>query len=153
VREKRLCLAVDADYSLVSKDPSLFYLSAEILPGKEVSDVEAALNEEVERLQKEFVPAEELQKAKNQLQASFVYGQDSLFYQAMLLAQHEIVSSWRKIDDYVPSILKVSSEDVMRVAKRYFVPDNRTVGVLVPIPPTEGKPLSPGLPAKERLTR
>jgi zinc protease len=153
VREKRLCLAVDADYSLVSKDPSLFYLSAEVLPGKEVSEVEAALNEEVERLQKEFVPAEELQKAKNQLQASFVYGQDSLFYQAMLLGQHEIVSNWRKVDDYLPSILKVSSDDIMRVAKRYLVPDNRTVGVLLPIPPADGKPPSAGLPTKERLTK
>ena len=153
VRDKRLCLSVDADYSLVSKDPSLFYLSAEVLPGKAVSEVEAVLNEEMERLQKELVPAEELEKAKNQLQASFVYGQDSLFYQAMLLAQHEIVWSWRKIDDYMPSILRVSSADVMRVAKAYLVPDNRTVGVLVPTRPTDEKAPRPGLPAKERLTR
>jgi zinc protease len=153
VREKRLCLAVDADYSLVSRDPGLFYLSAELLPGKEVTEVEKALNDEIERLQKELVQPEELQKAKNQLEASFIYGQDSLFYQAMLLAQHEIVSGWKKIDDYIPSILKVSSADVMRVAKQYLVKDNRTVGVLVPVPPGEGKASSPGLPGKERLTR
>jgi zinc protease len=153
VREKRLCLAVDADYSLVSRDPGLFYLSAELLPGKEVTEVEKALNEEIERLQKELVQPEELQKAKNQLEASFTYGQDSLFYQAMLLAQHEIVSGWKKIDDYIPSILRVSSADVMRVAKQYLVKDNRTVGVLVPVPPQEGKALAPGLPSKERLTR
>jgi zinc protease len=153
VREKQLCLAVDADYSLVSRDPGLFYLSAELLPGKEVSEVEKALNDEIERLQKELVPPEELQKAKNQLEASFIYGQDSLFYQAMLLARHEIVSSWKKIDDYIPSILRVSSADVMRVAKQYLVPDNRTVGVLVPVPPEDGKLPSPGLPSKERLTR
>jgi zinc protease len=153
VREKRLCLAVDADYSLVSKDPGLFYLSAELLPGKEVSEVEAALDEEMGKLQEDFVKPEELQKAKNQLLASFVYGQDSLFYQAMLLAQHEIVSSWRKVDDYVPFISKVSSADIMRVARQYFVADNRTVGVLMPIPAPEGRSPSTGLPGKERLTR
>ena len=153
VRDKQLCLSVDADYSLVSRDPGLFYVSAQLLPGKEVSEVEAALNEEIEKLQKELVPDGELQKAKNQLEASFVYGQDSLFYQAMLLAQHEIASSWRKIDDYIPSILKVSSADIMRVAKQYLMPDNRTVGILVPIPPVAGKPVPAGLPTRERITR
>ncbi len=153
VRDKQLCLSVDADYSLLSKDPGLFYLSAQLLPGKKVSEAEAALDEEIERLQRELVPAEELQKAKNQLEASFVYGQDSIFRQAMLLAQHEIVSNWRRIDDYIPSILRVSSDDILRVARQYLVPDNRTVGILVPLPPAEGKPLRDGLPTKEKITR
>ncbi len=53
VREKRLVLSVDADHSLTSRDPSLFTLSAELLPGKEVAEVEKAFDQEVERLQKE----------------------------------------------------------------------------------------------------
>ena len=106
VREKRLVLSADADHSLLSRDPSLFYLSAELLPGKEVVEVEKALDQEVERLKKELVGAQELEKAKNQMEASFVFGQDSLFYQAMLLARNEITLTWRAIDDYLPSIRK-----------------------------------------------
>ena len=87
VREKRLVLSADADHSLLSQDPTLFYLSAELLPGKEVAEVEKALDQEVERLQKELVGEQELEKAKNQMEASFVFAQDSLFYQAMLLAR------------------------------------------------------------------
>ena len=153
VREKRLVLSVDADHSLLSRDPSLFYLSAELLPGKEVKDVENALNQEVERMKGELVGAHELEKAKNQLEASFIFSQDSLFSQAMLLAQHEIALTWRAVDDYLPSIRKVSPEDIQRVVKKYLIPENRTVGILIPLPPKEGKPAPEGPPTKERMIR
>jgi zinc protease len=153
IREKHLVLSADADNSFLSHDPSLFYLSAELLPGKEVVEVEKALDEEIERLKKEPVGERELEKVKNQLEASFVFGQDSIFYQAMLLAQHEITLSWKAIDDYIPSIRKVTSEDIQRVAKQYLIPDNRTVGILIPLPPKEGKPVPTGPPIKERIIR
>lgn len=139
VREKRLVLGADAEHSLLSRDPSLFYLSAQVLPGKEVAEVEQALDLEIKRLQEEPVGEWELQKAKNQLEASFIFGQDSMFYQAMLLARHEISLDWKAIDEYLPSIRKVTPEDILRVAKRYLIPDNRTTGILIPQPPQEAQ--------------
>jgi zinc protease len=153
VRDKRLVFGVDADHSLISKDPSLFYLSADLLPGKEVAEIEKALDEEVDRLQKTPVDERELEKTKNQMEASFVYRQDSLFSQAMILARYEIALSWRATDDYLPSIRKVTPEDIQRVAKRYLVKDNRTVGILIPLPPKEGKPESPESSIKEHSVR
>jgi zinc protease len=153
VVDKQLAFSVDAENSLLSKDPSLFYLSADLQPGKKVADTEKALDEDIGRLQKEPVGEKELQKAKNQLEASFIYGQDSLFYQAMLLAEYEIALSWRAIDDYLPAIRKVSAEDVMRVAKKYFNKDNRTVGILVPLPGKSGEPALPGPAPKGRTIR
>ena len=152
VREKRLVLSADADHSLLSRDPGLFYLSADLLPGKEVADVERALDQEIEKLHKERVGEQELEKAKNQLEASFIFSQDSIFYQAMLLAQHEIAMDWRAIDAYLPSIQKVSAEDIQRVAKRFLLPDNRTVGILIPLPAKEGKP-GPVMPSTKEMIR
>ncbi len=139
VREKQLALSADTDYSLVSRDPGLFYLTVEPLPGKNMTEVEEALNQEIGRLQKTPVVEHELEKAKNKLEAAFIYGQDSLFYQAMMLARYEIAADWRYIDDYIPSIRKVTPEDVMRVANRYLVPDNRTAGILIPLPAAKRK--------------
>jgi zinc protease len=113
-----------------------------LLPGKEVAEVEKAFDQEIERLQREPVGEKELEKAKNQLEASFIFGQDSIFNQAMLLARHEIALSWKAIDDYLPSIRKVTPEDIQRVAKKYLIPDNRTMGILIPLPPKEGRPPS-----------
>ncbi len=153
VREKRLVLSADAYYSFLSRDPSLFYISADLLPGKEVAEVEKALDQEVERLQRELAGQQELEKVKNQLEASFVFGQDSLFYQAMLLARFEITLSWREIDHYISSIRKISPEDIQRVAKQYLVPDNRTVGILIPLPPKEEKAAPAGPSTKEQMIR
>jgi zinc protease len=153
VREKRLVLSADADHDLVSRDPSLFTLSADLLPEKEVSEVEKAFDQEIERLQRELVGKQELEKAKNQIEASFIFGQDSIFNQAMLLAHHEIALSWKAIDDYLPYIRKVTPEDIQRVAKKYLSPDNRTVGILIPLPPKEGKPAPEGAPIKEKMVR
>jgi zinc protease len=153
VREKQLVLDAEAEHSLLSRDPSLFYLSAQPLPGKEVEEVEKALDQEIERLQKELVGEPELAKAKKQLESSFIYGQDSLFFQAMLLAQHEIVFSWRAIDDYIPALRKVTAEDIQRVARQYLTADNRTVGILIPLPPKEGKLPPAESSIKERAVR
>lgn len=153
VREKRLVFSADADYSLLSRDPSLFILSVDLLPNKEVAEVEKALDQEIDRLKKELVRKQELEKAKNQIEASFIFGQDSIFSQAMLLARHEIALSWKAIDDYIPSIRKVTPEDIQRVAKQYLIPDNRTVGILIPLPPKEGKPLPEGSPIREKMVR
>jgi len=153
VREKRLVLSAEADHSLVSRDPDLFTLSADVLPGKEVAEVEKAFDQEIGRLQREPVGEQELVKAKNQLEASFIFGQDSIFNQAMLLARHEIATSWKAIDDYLPSIRKVTPEDIQRVAKKYLTPDNRTVGILIPLPPKEGKPAPDGPSTKEKMIR
>jgi zinc protease len=153
VHDKQLVLDVDADNSLLSHDPDLFGLSAEPLPGKDVTEIEKALDKEIERLKNEPVSAHELQKAKNQIEAAFIYGQDSLFYQGMLLAHYEIDLNWKAIDDYLPSIRKVTQEDIMRVAKKYLISDNRTVGVLIPLPLKKEQTTPAAIPADKGMTR
>lgn len=153
IREKRLVLDAEADNPLLSQDPDLFLISAEVLPGKETTEVEKALDRELERLRREPAGERELEKAKNQLEAAFIMGRDSLFFQAMLLARYEIALDWRRIDDYLPSIRKITPKDIARVAKEYLIPDNRTLGILMPIPPKGGKALSSEFSIKTRIVR
>ena len=143
IREKQVALRADADYSLTSLDPSLFFISAEVLAGKDLLTLEKAIDDEIMRLQAESVTPEELSKAKNQMEARFLYGQDSVFYQAMVLAQHEIAATWKRIDEYLPAIRRVTADDVIRVARQYLIPENRTVGLFSPIPPQDNKPVLP----------
>ncbi len=133
VYEKQLALYAGGDYDNISTDPNLFYIYAGVMPGKTADEVERALYVEIDKLKSEPVSDEELQRAKNQIEASFIMGQDSIFYQAMLLGQFETVADWKLLEKYVPSIRAVTREDVMRVAKEYFNEDNRTVGILVPV--------------------
>jgi len=131
VYERKIALDAFADYSGLSRDPFLFILGGTPAPGRDPALLEQALYEEVARL-KGALTDFELDKAKNQIEASFVMGQDSVFYQAQLLGMFEMTGGWRLRDSYIENIRKVSAGDIQRVVNKYFGQENRTVGVLVP---------------------
>jgi zinc protease len=133
VYEKQLALYAGGDYDNITNDPNLFYVYAGVMPGKAMEEVEKALYTEIEKLKIEPVADDEIQKAKNQIEAQFIMGQDSVFYQAMLLGQYETVASWKLLEKYLDGIRAVTKADIQRVAKEYFSEDNRTVGILAPV--------------------
>jgi zinc protease len=103
------------------------------LPGKKIEDVENALYEEVEKIKKQPPTEREVRKVKNQIEADFIMNQDSIFFQAMILAQFELIGDWRLKDKYLEGIRRVTPEDVQLAAQKYLVEDKRTVGTLIPI--------------------
>ena len=136
VYDKRMVLAAGGDYSYSSLDPTLFWFYATLLPGQTVEAVEQALLAEVELLKTEPVPAEELERARNQIEASFVWQQDSVFSRASVLGRYEMMGSWRLLDDFLPKLRAVTAADVQRVARQYFAVEQKNVSVLLPAPPT-----------------
>ncbi|HEU4340862.1 MAG TPA: pitrilysin family protein [Candidatus Binatia bacterium] len=133
VYEKRIARSIDADYSGVSIDPSGFSITAQLMPGKQPTDIERDIDRLVEKVKSELISERELEKAKNQIEAAFVFAQDSIFGQAIKIGYYEAVGGWRLMEDYLPGIRKVTREDIQRVAKQYLEPDRRTVGVLIPV--------------------
>jgi zinc protease len=145
VYEKRLASSVDADYSGVSIDPTVFSVMAQVMPGKEPAQVESEIDNLLDKVKAELVTERELEKAKNQIEAAFIFGRDSIFGQAMKIGYYEAAGDWRLMDKYLDGIRKVTREDVQRVAKAYLDRDRRTVGVLIPIKEKE--------PDEKTLTR
>ena len=133
VYHKRLALGVDADYEGLSVDPTVFSITAQVMPDKDPAEVERAIDSLVARMRAELISEKELEKAKNQVEASFVFGQDSVFGQAMRIGQYESVAGWRLLDSYLAGIRKVTAADILKVAKQYLDTDRRTVGTLIPI--------------------
>jgi len=93
--------------------------------------VEAGIYEEIEKLRSEPVPAEELQKVKNQAKANAYRRLSSPFAIAIQLLIYEGFGDWRYINAYADEIDAVTASDVQRVAKEYFAKENRTVGVFL----------------------
>ncbi|MEK6601389.1 MAG: pitrilysin family protein [Candidatus Binatota bacterium] len=133
VYQKRIARGVEADYGGLSVDPTVFSITAQVMPDKDPSEVERALDSLITRMRSEPVSERELEKAKNQIEAGFVFGQDSIFGQAMRIGQYESAAGWRYLDSYLPGIRKVTTGDILEVTKKYLDPDRRTVGILIPI--------------------
>jgi predicted Zn-dependent peptidase len=115
-----------------SRYANLWGVQAYPLAPHTTSEVEQAIYAEFERLMREPVPERELQKVKNQLDADFVRGLSSNRGLASQLTYYEaVVGDWRYLTRWREMIAQITPEDLQRVARRYLVPENRTVATLV----------------------
>ncbi len=137
VYEEKVALSASADYSGFNRDPYLYFFSATASPGTPISDVESALYRAIESLKQSPPSEREIQKAKNQIESSFVMGLDSIYVQAMQYGMFEMLGGWRLLDTYLAGIRNVTQADVVRVVQKYLREENRTVGILIPT--TKGK--------------
>ena len=104
-----------------------FYLNAETKGEATPQALEAALQAEIERLQREPVPADELTKVKNQIVAESYRNLENPFYLLLQLLFYDGWGDWKYINEWSAKTLAVSAEDVQRVARQYFTAENRTV--------------------------
>jgi zinc protease len=133
VYDKEVALFADGGYENLKADPGLFSIYVGIRQGKGIEEVEDMIYQELEKIKDKAVSERELQKAKNQIEAEFIFSQDSLYYQAMLIGKAEIIDAgYEYIGRFVDNIRDVTTEDIRRVAKRYLSKRNRTVSILIP---------------------
>jgi zinc protease len=139
VYQEQMALEAGADYAFSSKDPFLFFFYAQALPGHTPEKIEARLLQELETWEKVPPTQEEIERAKNQIEASFIFAQDSIFYQANLLGKYQTLGNWKDLNAFLPGIRAVQSSDLLRVYQTYFKGRNKTVGILIPTSAEEEK--------------
>ena len=118
-----------------------FVLSAETKGDATPADLEAALAAELERLKAEPVPAEELQKVKNQIAADSYRRLESPFFLMLQLLFYEGWGEWSYLNTWADKTLAVTAEDVQRVAGKYFAPELRTVATYLRKSGSEAEPV------------
>jgi zinc protease len=116
----------------VTIDPYLFQVAVTGLPESDLGEIERVVEREIERLQTEAVPQAELDRAKRQLLAQLTYSAEGVTNQAYWLGQWEIVDHLGRAAGLPDEIQAVTAEDVRRVAQTYLVPQQSTVGWLIP---------------------
>jgi len=130
--------------ALVHEEPGMLLGLGVYLDPTQGAALESAIYDEVDKLAAKGPATDELRKAKNQVQAAFVFGLEH----AQGLAE-AIGRSWVNTGDPssflrdVDNVEKVSAADVQRVAKRYLTPDKSTVVVIPPPGSQAGAPRSP----------
>jgi predicted Zn-dependent peptidase len=92
-------------------------------------DLEKEIWAEVEKIKKEGVTSEEIQKAKNRLEVFFIRSLGMAYGLAARIGRAELNRGWRSLLADLDDVLQVGNDDVKRVAGKYFVKDNSLTAV------------------------
>jgi predicted Zn-dependent peptidase len=127
VYDKQIALQAQSTGNF-TEDPNLFFVFAIMNAGHTPAEGEAEVDAELTRLKTERVAPEELEKAKNQIRRDFILTRqtcqnrgEELGYAAVILKDPELLNT------ELTRFLDVTPEDIQRVAKQYFVPENLTL--------------------------
>jgi zinc protease len=130
----RTRLAVQADASgNFSEDPNLFIATLIMNQGASIEQGEKTLDAELTLLKTEPVKDTELEKAKNKIRSEYTFGRQSVEDKAQALAHAAVIhKDTATVNTEYDLFMRVTKEDIMRVAKTYFRPENRTVVIVKP---------------------
>lgn len=120
-------------YGNDGKDPSLFIVGANLQSKKKAAQAESVVLRELDKLRKEPVSEQEIQRAKNLIEFGFYEAQSTNDDKANFLGRYEALagnfqaglSEFRKVKDVTPA-------DVQSVVNKYFAAQSRTVITGVP---------------------
>ncbi len=129
--EKGLVHAVSC-YTYSPQEPGLAMIAAMLDP-KDIRSALEAILKEVARLKSEPARTEEINIAKTNIQSEAIYSTETVQGEARKLGFYEAVAGdvWFE-EKYMRRIEAVSSDDIMRAARKYFTPANVTVGAYLP---------------------
>jgi predicted Zn-dependent peptidase len=142
-RTSRLYKSVYEDLELTSSSPRVTFEPGEKIDNLLVihaiprhphttEEVERAIYAEIEAIKNQPPTDREMQKVRNQVDASMVRMLDSTFGIVFNLGRSEAMrGDWRAFLEDVERVKQVTAEDISRVAAQYLVPRKRTVATLV----------------------
>jgi len=133
VYEKRLVVEADASGNF-TEDPNLFIATLIMNQGVSIEAGAKALDAEFVRLMNEPVSDKELEKAKNKVRAEYAFGRQSVQQKAQALGHAAVIhGDTSTANSEFDRFMKVTKEDILRVAKMYFLTESRTVLIVTPI--------------------
>ncbi|MYN02157.1 insulinase family protein [Pseudoduganella sp. DS3] len=128
--ETQLATSVGA-YNTDGFDPGLLYMFTVAAAGVEPAKVEKAMIAAIEKVAKEGVSDEELQKVKNAKLLGIYRAQETINGKAQMLGNYEVFfGDYKKAFEAPAAYEKLTAADIQAVAAKYLKKSLRTVGVL-----------------------
>jgi predicted Zn-dependent peptidase len=123
VKEKKLFTEMDA-YVSGDFDEGLFVFQGKFNDDVTPEQAEAAIWEEIEHFKNSDISVEELQKVKNQIEASVRFGEMSVLGKAMSLCMAELLEDADLVNTEFERYDRVSAEDILKMARQVLVKSN-----------------------------
>lgn len=124
-------------YAFSLKEPGFVYFAAELLKDKSIEDARKALLGTLDSVAIKAPTKDEVERAKTKLLKDFELAFKSSDRLGLAMSEFIATGDWRLGFLYRDKLEKVTPDDVVRVAKYYFKPSNRTIGMFMPDPNPE----------------
>ena len=122
-----------AGFGNFTEHPNLFWVFAIMNPGKPPAEGEKAIEAQLDRMKREPVSAEELEKAKNQIISNSILSRQTVEQKAFSIGNLAVVCGDANLfNTELDRYMAVTAADIQRVAQKYFLPGQRTVLVIEP---------------------
>jgi len=130
--EQQKALVVGA-YPLDLEDPGITIAYGIANVGVSPEDLETAMEAEYEKVKNELISETEFQKLRNQIENDFISSNSQVEGIAESLANyHMYYGDANLINTEIERYMKVTREDIQRVANKYFTKENRVVLYYLP---------------------
>lgn len=126
VQEKKIFSSIDA-YISGSIDNGLFHIAGKPCEGISLEEAEEAIWKELEKLKKEEIDAQELEKVKNRYESEQIFSNINYLTVATNLAYFELIGKAEDINSEVEKYRSVSPEQIAKAAEKCFVPQNCSI--------------------------
>jgi predicted Zn-dependent peptidase len=123
VKEQELFTGINC-YHTGSLDPGLLVIEGKVRQGKTLEEANAAVNTEVALIAAEQVAAEELEKAKNKLEAAIAFEDMSLLNRAANLAFYELLGDANLINEELGAYQKITAGELQIQAAQILREEN-----------------------------
>ncbi len=125
VKEKKLFSELHAFIS-GDIDEGLFIITGKLMNGIDLKKAEQEIYVELEKLKTDIINGNELLKVKNKIESSLTFSEINILTKAMNLAYNEYLGDAHMINNEIDYYLKVTGEDIQKIAKKIFRPENES---------------------------
>ncbi|GAB4288981.1 MAG: pitrilysin family protein [Ignavibacteriaceae bacterium] len=130
IEQQQLAVEIQTYYPFAF-DPPLFYIFGICSEGVSAEQLESAVLNEINKIIISGINEDELQKVKNQKLMQFYRTMETINGISNTVGTYELFfKDYKKLFAAPDDFNKVTTEDIRRVAEKYFSADNRTVGFL-----------------------
>ncbi|MGM8884427.1 M16 family metallopeptidase [Psychrobacter sp. 1U2] len=133
IRERNLLTSVGTSYDLFDRGDGLFLIQATPREGVSLEEAQQAITNEIDKLMRDPIEADEIARAKTNTVTGLVYAQDSMAGQARMIGSLQTIGLDDRLLATLPAKLdEVSVADIKAASQKYLVKDNLTVMHIVP---------------------
>ena len=123
VKEQQLFSNIDC-YHMGSTDAGLLVIEGKLVKGTDIKKAEAAINEELKKLQTTGITVSELEKVKNKTESALAFEDMSVMNRASSIAMYELLGDADLMNSELAKYQAVTAEDILAETRIIFDENN-----------------------------